>query len=171
MRASLVENKLMDKDLSKSMFLTFSLGKDEFGLEILKVKEILGLLNNITTVPRMPDFIRGIINLRGSVIPVVDLRCKLEMERVDDTGETCIIVIEINNAQMGVIVDKVAEVIEIDTNKIETAPSFGIDIDTDFIHGIGKASDRVIILLDVEKALSSNDLTVIADIEQTSVTN
>ncbi len=135
-----------------SKYLTFVLGDEEYGLEILRVKEIIGLMT-ITKVPRMPEFVRGVINLRGSVIPVVDLRLKFGLSAAQDTDETCIIVVDLGDSFIGVVVDKVSEVLDIDDSEIDETPSFGVSIDTSFIFGIGKAKDKVVILLDIARVL------------------
>jgi purine-binding chemotaxis protein CheW len=147
-----------------SKYLTFALGGEEYGLEILKVREIIGLME-ITNVPRMPEFVRGVINLRGKVIPVVDLRLKFSMEKNADTQETCIIVVDLGSMYMGVVVDRVSEVLDIADEEIEPTPSFGIDIDTSFILGIGKSKNKVVILLDINKVLTPED---IADVPKAS---
>ncbi len=135
-------------------YLTFVLGEEEYGLEILRVKEIIGLMT-ITKVPKMPKYVRGVINLRGVVIPVVDLRLKFGMASIEDTKETCIIVVDLGETLIGVVVDKVSEVLDIDDTQIDEAPSFGAHVDTSFIYGIGKTKDKVVILLDIAKALVS----------------
>ena len=137
-----------------SKYLTFVLGKEEYGLEILRVKEIIGLMT-ITKVPRMPEFVRGVINLRGTVIPVVDLRLKFGMPQVTDTEETCIIVVDLGDTLMCVVVDKVSEVLDIEDTEIDQTPSFGVSLDTSFIFGIGKSKNKVVILLDIERVLTS----------------
>jgi purine-binding chemotaxis protein CheW len=141
-------------------FLTFFLGAEEYGIEILKVQEIFGIMG-ITPVPRTPHFIRGVINLRGKVITVVDLRLKFGMPAQEQSAETCIIVVHAAGAEMGVVVDKVSEVLDIAATEIEDAPSFGADVDTDYILGIGKAAGRVRLLLDIDKVLSSQDVVEI----------
>ncbi len=141
-------------------FLTFELGNEEYGVEILKVKEIIGIMN-ITTVPQTPDYMKGVINLRGKVIPVLDLRLKFSMQEEEHTQETCIIVVEVNNTLIGIVVDRVSEVLEIKKEEIEAAPSFGQAIDTKFIMGLGKAKGKIIILLDIEKVLSSEELELV----------
>ena len=140
-----------------SKYLTFSLGGEEYGLEILKVREIIGLME-ITRVPRMPVFVRGVINLRGKVIPVVDLRLKFSMATQEDTVETCIIVVDLGAMLMGVVVDHVSEVLDISDKDIEETPSFGVEINTEFIMGIGKAKGKVIILLDICKVLTAEEV-------------
>ena len=138
-------------------FLTFFLAGEEYGLEILKVHEIIGVMA-ITPVPRTPEFIQGVINLRGKVIPVVDLRLKFGMESKEHTEETCVIVVQARGHEIGVIVDKVSEVLDINAQDIEDAPSFGSEVNTDYILGIGKAEGRVRLLLDIDKVLASGDV-------------
>ncbi len=141
-------------------YLTFALAEEEYGLEILKVREIMGVMD-ITAVPKTPDFVKGVINLRGKVIPVIDLRLKFQMETVEQTEETCIIVVDVDGVEMGIIVDKVSEVLDIAAEEIEDAPAFGANVNTDFILGMGKVRERVTILLDISKVLTSTDLSVI----------
>ncbi|HSR67179.1 MAG TPA: chemotaxis protein CheW [Acidobacteriota bacterium] len=138
-------------------FLTFFLSDEEYGLEILKVHEIIGVVP-ITPVPRTPEHVRGVINLRGKVIPVVDLRRKFGLPAQDDGRQTCIIVIESQRGKTGVVVDRVSEVVEIEANQIDQAPSFGSDIATDYILGVGRPDGEVKLLLDIEKALSAPDV-------------
>jgi purine-binding chemotaxis protein CheW len=138
-------------------FLTFFLAGEEYGLEILKVREIIGMMP-ITKVPRTPEFICGVINLRGKIIPVIDLRRKLAMETVQSTEETCIIVVEARGVEMGIVVDKVSEVLDIAGNDIDDAPTFGVSVDTQYILGIGKANGKVKILLDIDTLLSGGEL-------------
>ncbi|MBI3658737.1 MAG: chemotaxis protein CheW [Acidobacteria bacterium] len=138
-------------------FLTFFLAGEEYGIEILKVQEIIGMMG-ITRVPRTPHFVRGVINLRGKVIPVVDLRLKFGMESIEQTAENCIIVVQTVGVEMGIIVDKVSEVSDIAGKDIDEAPSFGADVQTDYILGIGKSQGRVKLLLDIDKVLSTQEL-------------
>ncbi len=142
-------------------YLTFVLAREEYGLEILKVREIIGMME-ITAIPRTPDFVKGVINLRGKVIPVIDLRRKFEMPAADATDQTCVIVVDVGAVEMGIIVDKVSEVLAIAAEDIEPPPSFGVAVDTDFILGMGKANDRVTILLDISRVLTGQDLSAIA---------
>jgi purine-binding chemotaxis protein CheW len=137
-------------------YLTFFLAGEEYGLQILKVREIIGVMP-ITKVPRTPSCTRGVINLRGKVIPVVDLRLKFGMESIPQTEETCIVVVSAGGIAMGIIVDKVSEVLDIASVDIEEAPSFGADVRTDYILGIGKTQGRVRILLDIEMVLSTSE--------------
>lgn len=142
-------------------YLTFALGKEEYGVEILKVREIIGFME-ITAVPRTSQYIRGVINLRGQVISVMDLRAKFGMESAEQTEQTCIIVVEISKAgrklSIGIIVDRVSEVLDIAEANIEDSPALGGDVDSDFILGMGKIGPSVKILLDIDKVISVNDV-------------
>lgn len=133
-------------------YLTFALGKEEYGLEILKVMEIIGIMD-ITSVPQVPEYVKGIINLRGKVIPVISLRKKFGMAEIEYTPETCIIVIRLNDVLIGIVIDKVQEVLDIAQENIEPAPSSGITGKIDYILGIGKVGDTVKILLNIDKIL------------------
>ncbi len=138
-------------------YLTFALGDEEYGFEILKVREIIGCMD-ITAVPRVPEFIKGVINLRGQVISVMDLRGRFGMPPAPRTDQTCIIVVEIEadgrRFSTGVIVDRVLEVLNIPAEQIENAPSFGAGMDNNFILGMGKCDKTVKILLDIDTILS-----------------
>ena len=144
---------------AEGKYLTFVLADEEYGLEILKVREIIGI-QDITTVPQTPEFMKGVINLRGKVIPVLDLRIKFGMEEAEYTEATCIIVVDVRNLLMGIVVDTVSEVLDITADEIEPAPQFGADVQTDFIRGMGKIRDEVKILLDIETVLSPEELGV-----------
>jgi purine-binding chemotaxis protein CheW len=142
-------------------YLTFALAHEEYGLEILKVREIIGYID-VTAVPQTPHHVKGVINLRGQVIPVVDLRAKFGMETTDVTDETCIIVVEITHADRkfstGIVVDRVQEVLDIPGDSIEEAPQFDSSVNTSFILGMGKVGDAVKILLDIDKVLGGESL-------------
>ncbi len=150
------------KTADEGKYLTFALGNEEFGLEILKVREIIGYMD-VTAVPQTPGHVKGVINLRGQVIPVVDLRMNFGMEEAEVTEQTCIIVVEVTiedrQFQTGIIVDHVSEVLDIAKENIEDAPQFGSAVDTDFILGMGKIGDSVKILLDIDKVLSGTDFS------------
>jgi purine-binding chemotaxis protein CheW len=145
-------------------FLTFLMANEKYGLEILKVREIIGIMD-VTPVPTTPAFVRGVINLRGKVIPVVDLRLKFGMEGKEDTPRTCIIVVQLARAAqemiMGIIVDEVSEVLDIDQDQIEPPPSFGADIRTDFILGMGKVNQRVVTMLDIDRVLTEREIALV----------
>ena len=154
-----VNGALIDKE---GKYLTFALGSEEYGLEILKVREIIGYME-ITAVPQTPHHVKGVINLRGQVIPVIDLRSKFGMETAEVTEETCIIVVEITQGKRqfstGIVVDHVQEVLDIDGGDIEEAPQFGSAVNTDFILGMGKIEETVKILLDIDKVLAGEDFS------------
>ncbi len=145
-------------------YLTFRLAEEEYGIEILKVQEIIKMMD-ITKVPRMPDFVRGVINLRGKVIPVIDLRLKFGMEAKETTDKTCVVVVQLKGAAskitMGAIVDEVSEVLDISGEQIEPPPEFGTTVDTAFILGMGKVGKKVIMLLDVDRVLSAKELSAL----------
>jgi len=138
-------------------YLTFFLGGEEYGLGILKVQEIIRVMP-ITAVPRTPAHLRGVVNLRGKVIAIVDLRRKFGMESTEEANENCIVVVQAGGVQMGVVVDRVSEVVDIPAENIEQTPSFGADVDCDYIVGIGKANGKVKLLLDIDRALSEEDV-------------
>lgn len=142
-------------------YLTFHLGDEVFGIEILKVREIIGLMD-ITRVPRTPENIRGVINLRGKIIAVVDLRAKFAMEPAPDTEQTCIIVVDVQTPDgiyhSGILVDGVSEVRGIEADQIEPAPSFGAGVDSGFIRAIAKCDRHVAILLNIERVLDTSRL-------------
>lgn len=143
-------------------FLTFDLGQEQYGLEILRVQEIVGLIP-VTRVPRLPSFVRGVVNLRGRVIPVVDLRLAFGFPNAEDTERTCIIIVQVQRTEgafttMGVIVDEVSDVVDLPEGAAETAPDFGVEVDTSFIRGVGHIEDRVVLLLDIDSVLASDQL-------------
>jgi purine-binding chemotaxis protein CheW len=144
-------------------YLTFDLAGEEFGLEILKVREIISMLE-ITRLPLTPAFIRGIVNLRGRVIPVMDLRARFGMPAAQDTRSSCIVVVCVGPVELGVVVDKVSEVMEIAEGDIDDVPAFGSAVDTRFIIGVAKRSAKVTLLLDIEKALSGQDVEAISNL-------
>ncbi len=137
-------------------YLTFLLAGEEYGVEILKVREINGLMD-ITSVPQMPSHMKGVINLRGKVIPVIDLRLKFALEEIDYTEQTCIIVVDVGT-EIGIIVDTVSEVLDIAGENIEPPPAMGKAVDSSFILGMGKVGDAVKILLDINKVLTADEL-------------
>jgi purine-binding chemotaxis protein CheW len=156
------EAKINFQDNLAGKYLTFRLGDEIYALEILKVQEIIGLMK-VTHVPRTPEFIRGVINLRGKVIPVIDLRLKFDSTNLVDTDRTCIIVVQLNAGSesiiMGIIVDEVSEVVDITSDQIEEPPTFGDSVNTEFIMGMGKFEQKVIMLLDIEKVLTKDEIS------------
>jgi len=151
---------MLDKE---GKYLTFALSNEEYGLEILKVREIIGYID-VTAVPQTPHHVKGVINLRGQVIPVVDLRSKFGMETTEVTEQTCIIVVEITQSgrkfNTGIVVDRVQEVLDIAGQDIEPAPQFGASVDTTFILGMGKIGESVKILLDIDRVLGGGAIDV-----------
>ncbi len=147
---------------SGGKYLTFMLAEETYGIPILKVKEIIGIMK-ITEMPQMPAFMKGVINLRDHIIPIVDLRQKFGMPAVEHTERTCIIVIEVTRddqgaSTIGIIVDGVSEVANIKEEQVEQPPTFSADVDTRYILGMAKVDGDVKILLDIDKALSGSEL-------------
>ncbi len=145
-------------------YLTFTLEKEEYGIGILKVKEIIGMIP-ITPVPRTPEFVKGVINLRGKVLPVVDLRLKFSMGEIPYNERTCIIVVEIDNQDemvlIGIVVDAVSEVLSISGDAIEDPPAFGTKLSTDYILGMAKTETGVKILLNIDQVLNQEDISLV----------
>ncbi|BBD10026.1 chemotaxis protein CheW [Desulfovibrio ferrophilus] len=151
-----------------NQYLTFSLDKEIFALDITQVREVLEVAS-VTRIPRTPPFMRGVINLRGHAVPVVDMRCKFGMPSMDDTVDTCIVITEVDlggeSAVLGALVDSVREVFEMMPESIEPAPRMGTSIRTDFIRGMGKQNDQFVIILDINRIFSSEELAVLATAE------
>jgi len=151
---------MADKD---GKYLTFTLADEEYGISILKIKEIIGMMP-ITSVPQTPDFVKGVINLRGKVIPVVDLRGRFGMEGIDYTERTCIIVVEIQGesgmVMIGIVVDSVSEVLNIKGEDVEPTPTFGARLNTDYILGMAKMEGGVKILLDIDRVLGTEVVAI-----------
>ena len=147
-------------------YLTFTLAEEEYGIGILKIKEIIGMLP-ITSVPQTPEFVKGVINLRGKVIPVMDLRLRFGMPSIDYSDRTCIIVVEIGGQAgtilVGIVVDAVSEVLNIKGDDIEKTPTFGTELNTDYILGMAKMEGGVKILLDIDQVLSSDELSLLSE--------
>ncbi len=141
-------------------YLTFKLSDEEYGVEILKVREINGLMD-ITAVPQMPHYMKGVINLRGKVLPVVDLRLKFGLEEIEPTEQTCTIVVDVGR-EIGIIVDTVSEVLDIKSEAIEPPPALGGTVDTSFILGMGKVGEEVKILLDIDKVLDDEEMSIVS---------
>ena len=145
-------------------YLTFKLADEIFAFDVAKVREILEL-TTITKVPQTPEFMRGVINLRGSVVPVIDLKLNFSMQRTEQTINTCIIVVEVNlhgeAIVLGVLADSVQEVVEMEPNLIEPAPKLGTKLNTEFIKGMGKVGENFVMILDIDKVFSADELTEI----------
>jgi len=144
-------------------YLTFKLGEEVFALEVANVREILEFIP-ITKVPRTPDYMTGVINLRGSVVPVTDMRLKFGMSQTEKTVNTCIIVVEVDiegeKALLGALVDSVQEVFELEAQQIEPPPRLGLGLKTEFIEGMGKRDNRFVIILDIDKVFSMEELDI-----------
>ncbi len=145
-------------------YLTFTLAEEEYGIGILKIKEIIGMMP-ITSVPQTPEFVKGVINLRGKVIPVIDLRLRFGMGEMDYTDRTCIIVVEIDGQAgtvlIGIVVDSVSEVLNVKGDEIEDTPTFGTKLDTEYILGMAKMKGGVKILLHIDRVLSSKEIAAL----------
>ncbi len=155
------ERKKQDTELLQ--LVTFSIGEEEFGVEILKVREIIRMLE-ITRVPRAPEFVEGVINLRGSVIPILDLRKRFGLVSKDNDKDTRIVVINIHNMIVGFIVDSVSQVLRIPANTVEPPPPVVAGLDSEYIEGVGKLEDRLLILLDLDRLLSSEERDVLSQV-------
>ncbi len=166
------KDKAVDASGPARKLLSFGLGKEEYGLDILAVREIIGLID-ITPLPRTPEYVKGVINLRGKIIPVIELRKRFGMPSVKYTEETCIIVVdapaegEAESRLMGVVVDTVREVLDIPMAAIEPPPEFGCSISMDYITGIGKVKDKVVIMLDTAKVMNTADSGALASSPKT----
>ena len=147
-------------------YLTFVLGTENFAVDVRNVREVLDF-TDLTRVPRMPEFMRGVINLRGSVVPVIDMRLKFGMEKAEDTVDTCVIVMEISldgeTTVVGALADAVKEVFDLEAGQIEPPPRIGTSLNTDFIRGMGKHDEEFIIILDINRVFSAEELALVAE--------
>ncbi|MDT8442677.1 MAG: chemotaxis protein CheW [Desulfuromonadales bacterium] len=161
-----------NKAISSLQYVTFSLGKELFGVEVTRTREILSM-TSVTKVPQTPDYLLGVINLRGQVVPVVDMRLKLGLPAGEETEDTCIIVVEVQvdgeTIVVGALSDAVREVLEIRQDQIEPAPRLGTRLKTEFITGMGKVDEQFMILLNIDRVFSSDDLTIVQDAGQVTV--
>ncbi|WP_224983132.1 chemotaxis protein CheW [Geomonas agri] len=151
-----------------TQYLTFKLEDELFALDIGKVREVLDF-TSITKVPQTPDYMRGVINLRGSVVPVVDLRLKFGMAMAEQTVNTCVIIVEVElegeKVVMGAMADAVQEVMDLEPDQIEPPPRIGTKLNTDFIKGMGKHNEQFIIILDIDKVFTSGELEIVQELE------
>lgn len=150
-------NDIILQSNNANQYVTFMLDNEEYGVEILKVQEIIGYIG-FTKLPNMPTFIKGVLNLRGTVVPVIDLRRKFHMENKDYDKFTVIMILEVAGRIMGIIVDSVSDVINLDEDDIQPTPSFSTKIRTDFIKSLGKKNEKFIIMLDMDRVLSEKEL-------------
>ena len=149
--------------METTQFLTFSLADDLFAIDVIKAREVLDF-SKVTQVPQTPDYMLGVINLRGSVVPVIDMRCKFKMKETDLTRNSCIVVVEVDvdgdAVTVGALVDSVSEVIDLNPAQIEPPPRIGTRLNTEFIKGMGNLDDRFVIILDIDKVFSIDDLVL-----------
>jgi len=148
-----------------SEFLTFTLGREEYGIDILKVQEIRGY-NAVTAIANAPAFVKGVINLRGTIVPIVDLRIKFNLGQVEYDQFTVVMILNIMSRVVGAVVDSVSDVLRLNPEQIRAAPEFGSGMDTKYITGIGAIDERMLILIDIEKLMSSPDMALVADVEE-----
>lgn len=151
------DSRSTSADTTGGEYLSFTLGNEHYGVDILKVQEIRGY-DAVTRVPDAPDYIKGVINLRGTIVPVIDLRLKLRLDEARYDAFTVMIVLNVEDRVVGIVVDSVSDVIPLNAEQIRPTPEFGAAVDTRFISGIGTQDDRMLILLDIETLLDTADL-------------
>ncbi|KGE73846.1 chemotaxis protein CheW [Spirochaeta lutea] len=157
---------MADNIVQKNQYLTFELGRETYAIEVMRVREVLEL-NDLTRIPKMPEYMRGVINLRGSVVPVLDLRLKFGLEQAEKTLDTRIVVLEVGvngeEVVLGALADKVNEVIEIPENQIDPAPRIGTRLKNEVLQGVGKRDEQFIIILDIDKIFSADEIDSIIE--------
>ena len=162
------QHQLAAGEEGQNQYLTFLLGGEMFAIPILNIKEIIEY-GSLTTVPMMPEFIRGVINLRGSVVPVIDLSARFGGQQTENSRRTCIVIIELTDGDehhdIGVVVDAVSEVLEVSSADIEPPPSFGAKIRADFIAGMGKIGGKFVIILSIQRVLSVDEIAMLATVK------
>jgi purine-binding chemotaxis protein CheW len=144
----------------RNEFLTFALGPEAYGIEILKVQEIRGY-NAVTTIPNSPAFLKGVINLRGAIVPIIDLRIKLNFPNVEYTRFTVVIILNLTGRVVGIVVDSVSDVITLQPDEIKPAPDFASSFDTGYILGLATVEDRTLILMDIERMVGAEDMGIV----------
>ncbi len=153
------ENTMSVENQGKE-FLVFALGDEEYGIDILKVQEIRSY-DNVTRIANAPDFIKGVTNLRGVIVPIVDLRIKFDQGDVSYTGNTVVVVLNLQERVVGIVVDGVSDVLYLTTDQIRPAPEFSVSLSTEFLTGLGTLNDRMLILVDIEKLLNSREMALV----------
>ena len=151
------EEQPVVSDEDDRQYLTFMLGDEYYGVNILKVQEIKGY-TDVTRIPNTPDYIKGVLNLRGTIVPIINLRMKFGMEQIDNTAITVIIVVMVRGRVMGMIVDTVSDVLTIPAKEIKPPPSLGTKVDTSFIDGIGTSEERLVTFLDIDRVLTDQEI-------------
>jgi len=152
-----------NSSLSNNEFLTFTLGKEEYGLDILKVQEIRGY-DAVTTIANTPNFIKGVINLRGTIVPIVDLRIKFNMSNIEYDQFTVVIILNLGHRVVGIVVDSVSDVLTLKPEQIRAAPELSASLDTRYILGLGTVADHMLILVDIEKLMSSTEMSLVDEV-------
>lgn len=151
-------------DAASREYLVFSLGDEEYAVDILKVQEIRGY-ENVTRIANVPEFIKGVTNLRGVIVPIIDLRLKFHLDKVEYDGQTVVIVVNVDDRIVGVVVDGVSDVMSLAPDQIKPAPEFGVTLSSDYLSGIGSLEDRMLVLVDIEKLLTHEEMQLV---EQTA---
>lgn len=147
-------------DAASREYLVFSLGEEEYAVDILKVQEIRGY-ENVTRIANVPDFIKGVTNLRGVIVPIIDLRLKFSLENVEYGGQTVVIVVNVAERIVGIVVDGVSDVMSLTPEQIKPAPEFGVTLSSDYLNGIGSLDDRMLVLVDIEKLLTHDEMQLV----------
>ncbi len=154
------QETLSEDVVANNEFLSFTLGKEEYGIDILKVQEIRGY-DAVTVLANTPEFIKGVINLRGIIVPIVDMRIKFNLGNVTYDELTVVIILNVAKRVVGMVVDGVSDVISLTSEQIKPAPEFGASLDTQYIMGLGTLDERMIILADIERLMTSNDMALV----------
>ncbi|QJQ97204.1 MULTISPECIES: chemotaxis protein CheW [Halomonadaceae] len=147
-------------DAHSREFLVFSLGDEEYAIDILKVQEIRGY-ENVTRIANAPEFIKGVTNLRGVIVPIVDLRIKFHLDKVEYGGQTVVIVVNVGERVVGIVVDGVSDVMSLTPEQIKPAPEFGVTLSSDYLSGLGSLDDRMLVLVDIDKLLTSHEMALV----------
>ncbi|MTD37447.1 chemotaxis protein CheW [Erwinia sp. CPCC 100877] len=159
MMSMATDNQMAVENLGQE-YLIFALGKEEYGIEILKVQEIRGY-DRVTRIANTPDFIKGVTNLRGIIVPIVDLRVKFAQENICYDNNTVVIVLNVNQRVVGIVVDGVSDVLSLAAEQIKPAPEFSVTLSTEYLMGLGAVDERMVILVDIEKLLSSEEMELV----------
>ncbi|TFH86699.1 chemotaxis protein CheW [Billgrantia azerbaijanica] len=152
-------------EAQNSEFLVFSLGDEEYAIDILKVQEIRGY-ENVTRIANTPDFIKGVTNLRGVIVPIVDLRIKFHLDKVEYAGQTVVIVVNVEDRIVGIVVDGVSDVMTLSPDQIKPAPEFGVTLSSDFLSGLGSLDDRMLVIVDIDKLLTSDEMALVEKVAE-----
>lgn len=155
----------VDSQAANREFLVFSLGEEEYAIDILKVQEIRGY-DNVTRIANAPDFIKGVANLRGVIVPIVDLRIKFRLDNVTYDAHTVVIVVNIEDRVVGIVVDGVSDVMSLSPEQIKPAPEFGVSMPVDYLSGLGNLEDRMLVLVDIEKLLTSEEMALVEKVAE-----